>query len=58
MKVHMRMGTGDRQVGWLGEVVKALKCQAKELGFCPEGNENPLNVSEPENDMMQNLRRG
>lgn len=43
---------------WLGEIVKALECQAKELGFCLDSNENPLNVSEPENDMMQNLRRG
>lgn len=30
-----------RQMGRLGETVKALELQAKELGFCPEGSGNP-----------------
>ena len=47
-----------RQMGRLGEIVKALECQAKELESCPESSGNPLNVSEPENDTMQGLSRG
>ena len=31
-----------RQTGRLGEIVKALECQAKELEFYPEDSRNPL----------------
>lgn len=47
-----------RQMRRLGEIVKALERQAKELGFCPQGSGNPLNVSEPENDTRQSLIKG
>lgn len=35
---------------------EGLELQAKELGFYPEGDGNPLNISEPENDTIQSLR--
>lgn len=49
---------GDRQMGWLGEMGGPSNAKLNNWDFCPEGDEKPLNVSEPENEMMQSLRRG
>lgn len=49
---------GDRELGWLGDTEGPLNTKLKNWDFCPEGSEELLNVSGPENEMMQSLRRG